>query len=76
MRAQKKRTIVNMKTEKSIRKHDGNTVTWKKLPVPLLYFDTIEEYNKIKHKDYVDVHTWVAVGVDDMWDIQLTNKGD
>ena len=63
-----------MKAEKSIRKHDGNTVTWKKLRTPLLYFDTIEEYNKIKHKDYVDVHTWVAVDVNDVWDIQLTNK--
>jgi hypothetical protein len=61
-----------MKIDKSIRKHDGNTVTWKRLHIPLLYFDTIEEYNKVKHKDYVDVHTWVAVDVEDMWDIQLT----
>jgi len=47
-------------------------VTWKRLHTPLLYFDTIEEYNKVKHKDYVDVHTWVAVDVEDMWNIQLT----
>jgi|TARA_Y100000310_G_scaffold341757_1_gene441962 hypothetical protein len=62
-----------MKYQKTIREYDRAELTWAFLPTPLLYFDSREAYNKVKHKDYVDVYTWVLTDVKqpELWEITL-----
>ena len=51
--------------ETRIRSLDGKKITWKKIPVPDLYFESDEAYHKVKGKTYVDILTWVIVDVQD-----------
>ena len=52
--------------ETTRRKYDNKKVVWKKILQPLLYFPTMKAYNKVKHKEYVDVSTWTMIEVEDM----------
>lgn len=51
--------------ETRTRSFDGKKITWKKIPVPDLYFNTSEDYQKVKGKPYVDVSTWVIADIKD-----------
>ena len=50
-----------MTKEEVVREYDGKIMVWEKKFMPEL----VENYKRIKNKDYCDPHFWVIVEVKD-----------
>jgi hypothetical protein len=53
------REIQTMTKEEVVREYDGKIMVWEKKFMPEL----VENYKRIKNKDYCDPHFWVIVDV-------------